>query len=313
MRKESNARERLLDIAESSVLAKGFGATSIEEIVAEAGITKNGFFYHFADKNQLARALLQRYIDNEEAILDQLFAATGDESGDPLAALLAALDAMAQMMRDLPTGHPGCLVATYCYSERMFDAGVRELNRAGGAAVARAVFAAAGGNCGTPPAAGHSVPVRARRHDLEYSGGRHYSVEGSGRTARPARADSPAPFLSKPVVRRAPRVKLPKLLKGRIDALLGSFVDRASEACPSSRQYSQNLPLRSVRQFCRSEGATLLPLSGYCDRRLNGRDGAQSRRQHPPTEPTFSASSRHSESCRSGDFINDRRLRFRNH
>nr|WP_245157627.1 TetR/AcrR family transcriptional regulator [Brevundimonas sp. A19_0] len=130
MRKGSHTRDRILDIAESGVLAKGFGATSIEEIVAEAGITKNGFFYHFSDKNDLARALLQRYIDNEEAVLDQLFAATREEGGDPLTRLLEALEGMARMMRDLPTGHPGCLVATYCYSERMFDAGVRDLNRA---------------------------------------------------------------------------------------------------------------------------------------------------------------------------------------
>jgi len=32
-------------------------------------------------------------------------------------------------MADLPRGHPGCLVATYAYSERMFDREVRDLNR----------------------------------------------------------------------------------------------------------------------------------------------------------------------------------------
>ena len=37
------------------MLAKGFGATSIEEVIAEAGLTKSGFFYHFKDKNALAR------------------------------------------------------------------------------------------------------------------------------------------------------------------------------------------------------------------------------------------------------------------
>ena len=33
------------------------------------------------------------------------------------------------MMADLPNGHPGCLVATSAYAERMFDERVRELNR----------------------------------------------------------------------------------------------------------------------------------------------------------------------------------------
>ncbi|TIL69490.1 MAG: helix-turn-helix transcriptional regulator, partial [Mesorhizobium sp.] len=58
MRKGAETRERILEIAEASVLAKGFGATSIEEVIAEAGITKSGFFYHFKDKNELARALM---------------------------------------------------------------------------------------------------------------------------------------------------------------------------------------------------------------------------------------------------------------
>ena len=59
MRKGAETRERILEIAEASVLAKGFAATSIEEVIAEAGITKSGFFYHFKDKNELARAMLR--------------------------------------------------------------------------------------------------------------------------------------------------------------------------------------------------------------------------------------------------------------
>ncbi len=69
--KGEQTRERLLDIAQDAVL--GFASTSIEEIIAEAGITKSGFFYHFRDKNDLAKALLQRYIDREATLFDELF------------------------------------------------------------------------------------------------------------------------------------------------------------------------------------------------------------------------------------------------
>jgi hypothetical protein len=41
---------------------EGFAATSIEEVIAAVGITKSGFFYHFKDKNELAKALLVRYV-----------------------------------------------------------------------------------------------------------------------------------------------------------------------------------------------------------------------------------------------------------
>ena len=48
-RKGGETREQILAVAEASVLAKGFAATSIEEIIAEVGLTKSGFFYHFRD------------------------------------------------------------------------------------------------------------------------------------------------------------------------------------------------------------------------------------------------------------------------
>src|SRR5688500_14982039 len=70
--KGEQTRERLLAIAEGMVLRQGFTATGIEAIIAEAGITKNGFFYHFRDKNELAKALLVRFMDHDDAIFDDL-------------------------------------------------------------------------------------------------------------------------------------------------------------------------------------------------------------------------------------------------
>ncbi|WP_416307236.1 TetR/AcrR family transcriptional regulator [Neptunicella sp. SCSIO 80796] len=125
----SSKRELILDIAEQGVLNKGFSATSIDEIIAEAAISKNGFFYHFKDKNELARAMLQRYLDNEEAVLDQVFSRGRELYADPLDAFLAGLKLLAKLMSDLPNGHPGCLVATVAYSEKLYDRQVRELNR----------------------------------------------------------------------------------------------------------------------------------------------------------------------------------------
>lgn len=129
MEKARSKRELILDIAETGILTKGFGGTSIDEIVAEAEITKSGFFYHFRDKNELARALLQRYLENEDALLDGVFARARELHGDPLHSFLIGLKMLAEMMADLPNGHPGCLVATVAYSERMFDRDVRALNR----------------------------------------------------------------------------------------------------------------------------------------------------------------------------------------
>jgi AcrR family transcriptional regulator len=129
MGKGAATRNRILDIAEAAVLEKGFSATSIDEVIAEAGLTKSGFFYHFPDKNALAHALLLRFIKRDTKMQDDIFGRASELVGDPLYAFLAGLKMLAETVEDLPEGHPGCLVAACCYQERLFDAPVRELYR----------------------------------------------------------------------------------------------------------------------------------------------------------------------------------------
>ncbi|HEX5934442.1 MAG TPA: TetR/AcrR family transcriptional regulator [Pseudorhizobium sp.] len=123
-------RQKILEIAQASVLAKGFAATSIEEVIAEAGITKSGFFYHFRDKNELAREMLRRYVEENDEIFDEIFGRAREPTDDPLQAFLLGLKLLAEMTRDLSGGHPGCMVASICYQERLFDHQVHELNAA---------------------------------------------------------------------------------------------------------------------------------------------------------------------------------------
>lgn len=130
-RRGSETRERLLDLAESSVLAKGFAATSIEELIAGAGITKSGFFYHFKDKGDLAKALLLRYLERDEGLLDELFRRADELNEDPLHGFLVMLKLFAEMMADLPTTHPGCLAASFCYQDQLFNQEIRDLNGEG--------------------------------------------------------------------------------------------------------------------------------------------------------------------------------------
>ncbi len=124
MRKGDATRERILEIAEAAVLAKGFGATSIEELIAEAGITKSGFFYHFKDKNELALGLLRRYEGQNERLLNASFGRARQLSDDPLQSFLIGLTLLSERLT-APGGHPGCMVATMSYQDRLFDRNVR--------------------------------------------------------------------------------------------------------------------------------------------------------------------------------------------
>lgn len=126
-----SARERLLELAEAAVIQKGFAGTSIDELVAGAGITKSGFFYHFRDKSELALALLQRHFERDNEILDGLFKRARELHDDPLHAFLIGLKLFAEMLTDLPENHPGCLAASICYQDQLFNREVRELNARG--------------------------------------------------------------------------------------------------------------------------------------------------------------------------------------
>ena len=118
-------RERILDVAYQAIVEKGFAATSIEELVEAAGITKSGYFYHFRDKNDMARQLFDRFLAEDEAIIDTLEKRAHELSDDPLQSFLIFLNLYAQMMDDMETLHPGCMVASVTYQERLFDAEVK--------------------------------------------------------------------------------------------------------------------------------------------------------------------------------------------
>lgn len=131
LRKGTDTRERILGLAEAAVLEKGFAATSIDELITGAGITKSGFFYHFKDKSELAKALMQRYIDEHNAVLADIFRRADELNEDPLHGALVALKLLAEMMADLPGTHPGCLVSSFVYQDQLLSREVRELTVAG--------------------------------------------------------------------------------------------------------------------------------------------------------------------------------------
>ena len=128
MTKGAETRQRILDAAQAAIIEKGFTGTSIDELISECGLSKGGFFYHFRDKNDLAKALLRRYIEEDERIFDDVFDRAASLVDDPLQVFLLGLRFLAEVMGDMPNGHPGCIVAISCYQECMFDRDLKELN-----------------------------------------------------------------------------------------------------------------------------------------------------------------------------------------
>ena len=56
-------RKRLLDVATRHFARDGFEAASLNEILAEAGISKGAYYYYFDDKDDLFATALERAVD----------------------------------------------------------------------------------------------------------------------------------------------------------------------------------------------------------------------------------------------------------
>ena len=63
-----DARTRLLDAARDVIRAKGFAATSVDDLCRAAGVTKGAFFHHFATKEALGAAAAVHWAETTSAL-----------------------------------------------------------------------------------------------------------------------------------------------------------------------------------------------------------------------------------------------------
>lgn len=131
MGKGEQTKELILEIAKRAVLENGFAGTSIEGLIAEAGITKGGFFYHFKDKTYLIENMIKRHTANDTNFFDKLFSLAGELVEAPLKRYLLFLKLLAEEMGELPSTDPGCIIASICYAHQSYVSRVSELNKIG--------------------------------------------------------------------------------------------------------------------------------------------------------------------------------------
>lgn len=81
---------RLLDAAEGLIEEKGLAAVSIPEIVQRAGSSVGGFYARFRDKNELLRALEERFLRELDERVEDI-ARPGRWTGVPIGEVVHAL------------------------------------------------------------------------------------------------------------------------------------------------------------------------------------------------------------------------------
>jgi TetR/AcrR family transcriptional repressor of nem operon len=103
-----DSRSKLLDAATATIRRKGYAATSVDELCAQAGVTKGAFFHHFPSKDSLGVAAADRWSEMSEACFA---AAPYHQFDDPLDRVLGYLDFRKAMLRG-PVAEFSCLAGT---------------------------------------------------------------------------------------------------------------------------------------------------------------------------------------------------------
>ncbi len=77
MRKGSEKRQGLLDAAEKLFCQQGYEKTSVQDILDATGLSKGGFYHHFASKDEVMTALCSRRAERTAAFTAEALNAAG--------------------------------------------------------------------------------------------------------------------------------------------------------------------------------------------------------------------------------------------
>jgi AcrR family transcriptional regulator len=81
-------RDKLLQAAFEEIYRRGFQSTSLDTILAKAGVTKGALYHYFPDKASLGYAVVEEVV---KGLLLERWGALAPSTGDPLTALQGVL------------------------------------------------------------------------------------------------------------------------------------------------------------------------------------------------------------------------------
>lgn len=142
-----SARDKLLEAAVKLIRAQGYAGTSVEQLCAEAGVTKGAFFHHFSSKEALGVAAA----DYWSASTGQFFAnAPYHQLEDPVDRILGYIDLRIALIGG-PVETFSCVAGTMVQEAFRTSAAIRaacEASIAGNASALESDIEAALAQCG---------------------------------------------------------------------------------------------------------------------------------------------------------------------
>lgn len=119
-----SSKEKIVKAARRLILSKGYPATSVDEIIAAAGVSKGSLYYNFATKEDLAIAALQDFLDESgRLLLNGAFRSVED----PAARAFAFLEHVEEVAETLWVN--GCMLVLFSMDTSGTSERVREETR----------------------------------------------------------------------------------------------------------------------------------------------------------------------------------------
>lgn len=116
-------RERLIEAAAELFYRQGYEATSVEDVLAATGVARSNFYYHFANKLELARDVVRHWIaEYDQKLVEPTL---GDPTLSP-AERLRRLFARADESQDCASGQIGCPLGALAVELAQQDGTVRD-------------------------------------------------------------------------------------------------------------------------------------------------------------------------------------------
>ena len=103
-------KRKLVDAGVQLMRARGYNATTVDDICADAGVTKGGFFHYFKSKDDIARAALTRFHEGKAKNYED---APFRKLSDPLARVFGRLDFVKESIGGNKGVTKGCLIGMF--------------------------------------------------------------------------------------------------------------------------------------------------------------------------------------------------------
>jgi TetR/AcrR family transcriptional regulator, transcriptional repressor for nem operon len=120
----SETKRKLVDAGVKLMRARGYTATTVDDICADAGVTKGGFFHYFKSKDDIARAALTHF---HEGKLQDYEGAAFRKQADPLDRVFGRLDFVKETVGPQNRVTKGCLIGMFAQELAVTNPEIRDV------------------------------------------------------------------------------------------------------------------------------------------------------------------------------------------